>query len=170
MMLAAARACLMSLIDEQSQAERLVRQEAEAGIDRQAADLLGGLGRDFLDVDAAGRAHHEDRPLGVPVHDQTDIGLGGDLGRRHHEDLVDHQALDASCRGSSRRAALASAGVLASLTPPALPRPPAWTWALTTTVPPMRRAMASASDGVEATSPSGMGMPAALSSARAWYS
>ncbi len=64
----------------------------------------------------------------------------------------------------------ASEGFRASLTPPALPRPPAWTCALMTTVPPIRRATASASVGVEATSPSNIGMPAALSNARAWYS
>ena len=38
-------------------------------------------------------------------------------------------------------------GSSASLTPPALPRPPACTCALTTTVPPIRRAIASASVG-----------------------
>ena len=67
-------------------------------------------------------------------------------------------------------AAPASAGFLASFTPPAVPRPPAWTWAFTTTVPPTRRAMDSASEGVDATSPSGMGMPAARNRARPWYS
>ena len=57
--------------------------------------------------------------------------------------------------------ARASAGVLASFTPPALPRPPACTWAFTTTVPPSFFAIASASAGVVATSPGGTGMPAA---------
>ena len=42
----------------------------------------------------------------------------------------------------------ASAGVFASLTPPALPRPPACTCALTTTVPPNCLAIASTSSGV----------------------
>ena len=36
---------------------------------------------------------------------------------------------------------VSSAAILASFTPPALPRPPAWTCALTTTVPPNLRAM-----------------------------
>jgi hypothetical protein len=53
----------------------------------------------------------------------------------------------------------ASDGVFASFTPPALPRPPACTCALTTTVLPNRRANASASVGVFATSPTGTGMP-----------
>ena len=49
----------------------------------------------------------------------------------------------------------ASSGVAASFTPPALPRPPTSTWALTTTGPPMRSAAARASSGVVAVSPSG---------------
>src|ERR1044071_1888472 len=64
----------------------------------------------------------------------------------------------------------ASAASFASLTPPALPRPPACTCALTTTLPPSRRAIASASSAVAATPPSGMAMPAARSTSRAWYS
>ena len=64
-------------------------------------------------------------------------------------------------------ASAASPGVAASFTPPALPRPPTCTCAFTTTGPPIRRAIASATGGVEATSPSSMGTPAALSSVRA---
>ena len=64
----------------------------------------------------------------------------------------------------------ASPAFRATLTPPALPRPPVCTCALITTLPPSRRAMDSASVGVEATSPSDMGMPAALNRVRAWYS
>ena len=47
--------------------------------------------------------------------------------------------------------------LLASFTPPALPRPPACTCAFTTTVPPYCFAIASASSGVVATSPGGIG-------------
>ncbi len=64
----------------------------------------------------------------------------------------------------------ASAGVAASLTPPALPRPPVWTWAFTTTARPSFRAMASASSGVAATPPSNIGTPAFIKRSRAWYS
>ncbi len=53
----------------------------------------------------------------------------------------------------------ASAGVFASFTPPALPRPPACTCAFTTTVPPNLRAISSACCGVVAISPGGTGMP-----------
>src|SRR5579875_3263149 len=59
--------------------------------------------------------------------------------------------------------ASASSGPVASLTPPALPRPPVLTWALmTTTGEPSaayRSAMALACAGVDATAPSGMGTP-----------
>src|SRR6266511_1192359 len=46
-------------------------------------------------------------------------------------------------------AALAASAPSASFTPPALPRPPAWTCALTTTLPPNRSATARASAGVD---------------------
>jgi hypothetical protein len=64
----------------------------------------------------------------------------------------------------------ASSGVLASFTPPALPRPPACTCAFTTTAPPSFRAICSACSGVVATSPMGTGIPCAASSSFAWYS
>ena len=44
-------------------------------------------------------------------------------------------------------AASAPAGSSATFTPPAFPRPPAWTWAFTTTRPPRRSAIARASAG-----------------------
>src|ERR1051325_9205555 len=67
-------------------------------------------------------------------------------------------------------AAWAAAGSSASFTPPALPRPPACTWALTTVRPPSRWAMARASAGVSATSPFGTGTPKAFRMALPWYS
>ena len=54
------------LVEEERERQRLVRQQAVGGIDRQAADLLRRLGRDLLDVDAAGGAHHEHRAAGSP--------------------------------------------------------------------------------------------------------
>jgi hypothetical protein len=59
----------------------------------------------------------------------------------------------------SRARASASAGSAASFTPPALPRPPTSTWALTTTGPPMRSAAARASSGEVAVSPASNGTP-----------
>ena len=64
----------------------------------------------------------------------------------------------------------ASCGVLASLMPPALPRPPTSTCDLMTTGPPMRSAMARASAGVAATSPCGTGTPYCPKMRLAWYS
>src|SRR6185295_6884010 len=67
-------------------------------------------------------------------------------------------------------AASAPAGSSASFTPPALPRPPACTWAFTTTLPPRRWAMARACAGVSATSPAGTGTPNSFRMALPWYS
>src|SRR4051794_12603737 len=73
-------------------------------------------------------------------------------------------------RMSAARAA-ASSGLCASFTPPALPRPPVLTWALTTTVPPpSRSAPARASSGVSATAASSTGTPCSANRSRAWYS
>src|SRR5215470_18244588 len=66
--------------------------------------------------------------------------------------------------------ALASSAVSASLTPPALPRPPVLTCALTTTVWPNPAAAAAASSGVCATSPGNTGTPCSANSCFAWYS
>src|SRR5262245_21090106 len=67
-------------------------------------------------------------------------------------------------------AAPAAAASAATLMPPALPRPPAWTWALTTTRPPSRCAISRARAGVSATSPSGTGTPNSRRRSLAWYS
>ena len=72
-------------------------------------------------------------------------------------------------RMSSARAT-ASSGVSASLTPPALPRPPAWTWALTTTRPPCSSAAAAASSAFSTTVPTVTGTPCLAKSSFAWYS
>ncbi len=64
----------------------------------------------------------------------------------------------------------ASSGVSASLTPPALPRPPVFTWALTTTWAPILRAASRAASAVVQTSPGVPGIPCALNRCLAWYS
>src|SRR5215831_15343690 len=70
--------------------------------------------------------------------------------------------------------ACASSGPSASLTPPALPRPPVFTWAFTTTrdVPAAANfsAIARASSGVRAMLPCGTGTPYSLNNSFAWYS
>src|SRR3954471_2673255 len=77
-------------------------------------------------------------------------------------------------RMSAARSA-ASCGSCASLTPPALPRPPVFTCAFTTTTesgepPPSFSAAARASSGVVATCASSTGTPCAANRSRAWYS
>ena len=72
--------------------------------------------------------------------------------RRGDQHPVDRQALDLHPEDVRRRARTASSGVLASLTPPALPRPPALTCALTTQTP-SSSAAARASSGVVTTMP-----------------
>ena len=56
-------------------------------------------------------------------------------------------------------ASYASSGFFATLTPPALPRPPVFTWALTTTTPPSFSAAARTSSGVSAMMPGSTGTP-----------
>src|SRR5665213_1373033 len=63
----------------------------------------------------------------------------------------------------------ASSGVFTSLIPPALPRPPTGTCALTATGPSSAHAFA-ASSGVRATRPGGIGMPSDARTSLAWYS
>ena len=63
-----------------------------------------------------------------------------------------------------------SSGVLANFTPPPLPRPPAWIWALTTLRPPYSWVMLRASAASPATRPSGVATLNCLSSSLAWYS
>src|SRR5680860_5427 len=70
------------------------------------------------------------------------------------------------CSATSR----ASPADSAILIPPALPRPPTWTGALTMTLPPSPSAAAAASAGLEATRPSGTGTSKRLSSSLPWYS
>src|SRR3954465_1348860 len=66
--------------------------------------------------------------------------------------------------------ALAPAGWSARCTPPALPRPPTFTCALTTTGAEISRAIASACSGVSATPPGSTGTPCEANRSRAWYS
>src|SRR5438046_3006395 len=64
----------------------------------------------------------------------------------------------------------ASAGSSATLIPPALPRPPVSTCALTTTWPPSSSAAARASSGLVARRPSETGIPKRRKSSLPWYS
>src|SRR6478735_2694069 len=64
----------------------------------------------------------------------------------------------------------ASSAVLASFTPPALPRPPALTCALITVTPPSCSAAALAASAVSTTTPSVVVTPCLAKSSFAWYS
>ncbi len=66
--------------------------------------------------------------------------------------------------------ASAASASAAYFTPPALPRPPVYTWAFTITGAPIRSAAARASSGVSAISPSETGIPNRLKSCLPWYS
>ena len=91
MIFAAARTFFTSSNRKKPSRDRLVRLQAVARVDRQLEDLLGRRRRDFLDVDAAGRAHHEHRLLRGAVEDDADVRFGGDVGRRRDEHLL-HRA------------------------------------------------------------------------------
>src|SRR3954454_3590602 len=69
-----------------------------------------------------------------------------------------------------RAVSSAAAGSAASFTPPALPRPPVFTWALTTTRPPSPRAIPRACLGESVTSALGTTMPCDSKSSLAWCS
>src|SRR5438445_11553683 len=63
-----------------------------------------------------------------------------------------------------------SVASLASWMPPAFPRPPTWTWALTTTGYPALSAAATASSTVSATPPADTGMSKRAKYCLPWYS
>src|SRR5919112_4474679 len=69
-----------------------------------------------------------------------------------------------------RARSTASSGFSASLTPPALPRPPTFTCALTTTRPPFCSAADAASSAFSTTVPTTVGTPCLAKSSFAWYS
>ena len=81
-------------IEEEPQLHRLERHQPVARVDRHAHDLLGGLGRDLLDIDAAGRTHHEHRLARRPVHDDAHVRLAGDVGGLGDEHLLHREPLD----------------------------------------------------------------------------
>ena len=139
---------------------------ARRRVDLDADDLLGRLRGDFLDVHAARGRGDERDAAGVAIEQQAQVQLALDLRAGLDVDLVDRQAVADRLLGLEAlaehglAAAATSAVDLTTLTPPALPRPPACTWALTTqTGPPSRLAASTASSGVEATKPVGTGMP-----------
>ena len=57
-------------------------------------NLFRCLRGDFLDVDSARRAGHEDGTLGGSIDDDADVSLTGDVSRRRDENFLDWQSLD----------------------------------------------------------------------------
>ena len=51
-------------------------------------DLLRRLGGNLFDVDSAGRADHQHRPLRRAIHDDADVALRSDLGSRREVEYV----------------------------------------------------------------------------------
>ena len=82
-----------------SQLARLVGLQAGARIDRDAEDLFGRLGSDFLDVHAAGCRGDERDALAGAVDEQAQVQFAVDLAARLHIDLVDRHALRAALLG-----------------------------------------------------------------------
>ena len=118
-----------------------------AGVDRHLGQRLRTLHGQLLDLHAAlGRGHRQERPVGR-----------GRAGRRSSTPPGCRAPGSTSTRCTvwplmsmpriARAASAASSGVRATFTPPALPRPPTLTCALTTTTPPIRSAIALACSG-----------------------
>jgi hypothetical protein len=112
---------------------RASRGEPVERVDVQPGDRLGVLLGDLLDLDAALGREHAEVQLGRPVEGEARVVLLGDVrsvldpDRRTTWPLMSRPRMLPACvRASSRSNA-------ASFTPPALPRPPTCTWALTTT-------------------------------------
>ena len=115
------------------------------------------LDGELLDLHAAlDAAQRQVRAVG-PVEEHREVELLGDLRTARDHDALDHVALDVEAE--DRLGRLGAAGVFATLTPPALPRPPTLTCALTTVTPPSFSAAARTSSGVSATMPGRTGTP-----------
>ena len=83
-----------------------------------------------------------------------------DLDAWHDEHLIDDVSPDIHAENLFADRVQRASSLMASLMPPALPRPPVWTWALIATGPPKRAVIAAASSGVVATSPGSAGLHA----------
>ena len=102
-------------------------------VDVDRAIASGAVTGDLLDLDAALRRQHPEVLLRGPVERERRVVLLGDVARLLDPDDVDDVALDVHAEDVARVACAPRASSAASLMPPALPRPPTCTWALTTT-------------------------------------
>ena len=78
--------------------------QARGRIDGKRRDLLGRLGGDFLDVDAAFGRGDEGDATGGPVDEKREVKLAGDGRVLHHIDAADHAALGPGLRRDERLA------------------------------------------------------------------
>ena len=114
--------------------------------------------RNEFDVDTAYRAHDAPDTSGSPINGKTDIIFLFNLQRFNNKHPINRDPSHAHGKNGMRSLRTAS-GESANLTPPALPRPPESTCALTTTVPPKTSAAATASFSDDTTTPPGMAQP-----------
>ena len=130
--------------DAEGQLARLEGLQAEAGLDGFLEDELGGFRGDFFDFHAAGGGGHEDGLARGAVEDDAEVEFALDGQRFFDEQRCTMRpsgpvwwvtSVMPRIFGGDRAA---SSAFLATLTPPPLPRPPAWICALTTTLPPRR--------------------------------
>ena len=155
-----------------------MRADAGHRIDRDGDDLVRRVVRDLLDVHAAFGRDHDRDARGCAVDQHREIELLVD--RRA---FLDVEAVDrlpfgpvwcvTSVEPSMRVASFFTSSIdFTTLTPPALPRPPAWICAFTTqTGPPSSlRRLAPPPRRVNAGMPCGTGTPNSRSTALAWYS
>ena len=117
-------------VDEPARDPRL---EAFERVDVQAHERVGVVRGDLFDLHAALRREHEERLLRAAVERDREVVLLRDVGRLLDPERLDDVAADVEPDDLACAFCSASAGSSASLTPPALPRPPVSTCALTTT-------------------------------------
>ena len=133
----------------------LLDRDAVERVDMQAGDRFDAI-RDLFDLDAALSREHAEVALGSPVEREACSTLG-DVRRLFHPDAgrydfdIEAEDVGFQCNTVFR--------VNASLTPPALPRPPTWTWALIVTGYPIESAASTASSTVSQIDPVEVGMP-----------
>src|SRR5579885_1654585 len=139
--------------------------ETRAGMNRFLQDLLRALGSDDLNLHSAFARSHHHRPSGDAINDQSEIKLASNIQSFLNQHLP-HDAPSGPVWCVTRfiprispATFTASAGLCASFTPPPLPRPPAWIWAFTTTVPPSFSATVRAFSALSITSPRGTFTP-----------
>ena len=136
----------------------LLEVDARDRVDLDLGEGLGALDCELLDLHAALDAAQREVGAVGAVEQHREVELLRDAGARATITRLTMWPLMSRPRIASAAVA-ASSGLCTTLTPPALPRPPALTCALTTTVPPIFSAAAFASSGVSAMMPASTGTP-----------